>query len=255
MKYSKICDRCGTQQTYSNSGNYNRAIKNKTLCYNCRNKEFSSDTKEKLSRSLTGKSKSKEHTEKMKNSLVELWKNKSVEELDIWKKVVSKISLDRWKDQEYKNKVSSSIKKHWETLSDEEKQARFISQQENGAGVCKYIKIEEYIVYGQCEKRYIQSLYKNNSELPIKKKRIGIKTPFGMSFPDFEFETYFVEIKSVYTFNKMIEQAKKTENSQLNKLIWISNNIKEVKILVEVSKNKFEAKQKELTLLDIKSKQ
>ena len=75
-----------------------------------------------------------------------------------------------------------------------------------------------------------------------------------MSFPDFEFETYFVEIKSVYTFNKMIEQAKKTENSQLNKLIWISNNIKEVKILVEVSKNKFEAKQKELTLLDIKSK-
>lgn len=249
MNYNKLCNKCGVQQTYSRLGNYNRAIKNNTLCRACRNKEVSWETKEKMSRSSIGKPKTKEHTEKMKNSLTELWKNKSIEELNNWKKVVSKTSLDRWQDPDYKNKVSNSIKKHWDTLSDEERCARFISQQENGAGVCKYIKILDYLVYGQCEKRYIEYLYKNNSALPIKKKRLGIKTPFGMCFPDFEFESYFVEIKSTYTFNKMIEQAKQTKNSQLSKLIWISNNIKNVNILVETSKNKFEDKSKELTLL------
>lgn len=252
MDYSKVCHKCGTQQFYSRLGNYNRAIKNNTLCKACNNKEVSFETRQKMSKSSIGKPKSKDHIQKMTNSMIELWKNKPIDELDAWKKIVSKTSSERWQDLDYRNKVSNSIKKNWRDLSDEERTSRFISQQEGGAGVCKYVKILDYLVYGQCEKRYIESLYENNNALPIKKKRAGIKTPFGMSFPDFEFESYFVEIKSTYTFNKMIEQAKKIEKSQLNKLTWISNNIKNVKILVETSKNKFEDKTEELTLLRIR---
>jgi hypothetical protein len=240
MKYTKVCKKCKCVQTYNGLGNYNRAVKNDTLCRNCNNKEVSLKTKEKISKALKGKPKAIQSVEKMKNSLIELWKNKSEDELNEWKQIVSQTSIERWKDIEYKTKVSNSVKKHWSTLSTQERESRYMNQQNAGAGICEYMMVNDYKVYGTCEQRYIKSLYKNNNELPFNKERSGIKTPFGICFPDFEYETHFIEIKSTYTFNKMIEERTKTEKCQLGKLMWISNNVKEIKILVETSRNKFE---------------
>jgi hypothetical protein len=242
MKYTKLCSRCQSIQTYSNFGNYNRAVKNDTLCKKCNNREVSLETKQKISKSSIGKPKSKDAVEKMKNSLIQLWKNKTKDEMKNWKEIVSKTSSDRWKSVEYKKRVSNSVKNHWNSLTAEEREQRYINQQNNGAGVCEYLMVNNYIVYGKCEERYIKKLYKNNEDLPINKKRTAVETKFGLTFPDFEYETHFVEIKSLYTFNKMIEERNKTENCQLGKLMWIMENIKDVKILVETSRNKFEDK-------------
>jgi hypothetical protein len=62
-------------------------------------------TKEKISKALKGKPKAIQSVEKMKNSLIELWKNKSEDELNEWKQIVSQTSIERWKDIEYKTKV------------------------------------------------------------------------------------------------------------------------------------------------------
>lgn len=242
MKYTKICPICDSPQNYLNLGNYNRAVKNNTLCKKCNAKNMTDETKQKISKSSIGKPKSKEATEKMKSSLVKIWKNKSKEELEKWKKVVSKTSSERWQNTEYRTKISNSVKSYWTNLNEMERSSLFLKQQSGGAGVCKYLNVNDYIVYGKCEERYIKSLYNSNSKLPLKKERIGVKTPFGMTFPDFEYDECFVEIKSIYTFNKMIEERNETENCQLGKLMWIMNNIKDVKILVETTRNKFEDK-------------
>jgi hypothetical protein len=242
MKYTKNCFNCQSIQTYSNLGNYNRAVKNNTFCKKCNAKNVSVETRLKISKATSGKPKSKEATEKMKNSLINLWKNKSKEELENWKIIVSKTSLERWKSDEYRTKISNSVKKHWNTLTAAQRSSRFLKQQNGGAGICKYIIVNDYIVYGKCEERYIKLLYNSNSELPIKKERSGVQTIYGMTFPDFEYETHFVEIKSIYTFNKMLAERKQTEKCQLGKLMWIMKNVKDVKILVETSRNKFEDK-------------
>lgn len=59
---------------------------------------------------------------------------------------------------------------------------------------------------GTYEKKYIESLVKQNKELPTKVK--SIKTPYGYYTPDFEFKDYYVEIKSLYTFEVCIGQKK-----------------------------------------------
>ena len=156
MKYTKLCGKCQSIQTYSRLGNYNRAVKNDTLCKKCSNKEVSDKTREKLSKSLSGKPKSKESVEKMKNSLIKLWKNKTDEEKLKWKEVTSKTSSDRWKDVEYKEKVSNSVKKHWDSLTIEQREQRYINQQNNGSGICKYSTLNEYKLFGKCEERYIK---------------------------------------------------------------------------------------------------
>jgi hypothetical protein len=242
MKYNKQCSKCQSIQLYSNSGNYNRAIKNNTLCKKCNGKNVSEETRKKLSESALGKPKAKEATTKMRNSLINLWKNKSKEELENWKDIVSKTTSERWKKEEYRAQISNSVKLNWEALDDNQRSSRFLKQQQGGAGTCKYTTINDYIVHGKCEERYIRSLYASNSDLPFKTQRIGVRTLFGMTFPDFEYDTHFVEIKSTYTFNKMIEEREKRENCQLGKLMWIMKNIKDVKILVETSINNFEDK-------------
>jgi hypothetical protein len=111
MKYTKLCNKCQSIQTYSNFGNYNRAVKNNTLCRKCNNKEVSLETRQKISKSSIGKPKSKEAVEKMKNTLIELWRNKTDIEMMNWKENVSKTSLNRWKNDEYREKVSNIAEK------------------------------------------------------------------------------------------------------------------------------------------------
>jgi len=239
MEYIKKCKKCGESQIYKTKSNYNRAIKNDTLCKSCNNKIVSNETRNKISNKLSGKKKSKESVIKMKESLTEFWKNKTDEEMNEWKQTVSKSSSKRWKSDDYRKRVSDSVKSHWDSLTDDERISRYISQQDGGAGRCKYMEVNEYLVYGNTEKRYILNLVNTNSKLPLNKDRVGIKTPYGICFPDFDFGESFTEIKSLYTFNKMLDEYDKKDNCQLNKLLWINNNIKKVNIVVETSRNKF----------------
>lgn len=239
MIYTKKCKICGKEQTYKSKYNYNRAVKNDTLCKKCNNKIVSTDTRNKISYKLSGKSKPKESVRKMKKTLKEFWKNKTQKEMNEWKNTVSTTTKKRWESDEYRKRISDSVKSHWESLTDDERTNRYISQQNGGAGYCKYIEVNGYTVYGNTEKRYILSLLHTKSKMPLKTSRNGINTPYGMCFPDFDYGESFTEIKSSYTFDKMIKDYEIKNNCQLNKLIWISKHIKKVNIIVEVSKNKF----------------
>lgn len=238
MEYTKKCEKCNKTQSYSGLGNYKRAIKNKTLCRKCRNRIPNESRNEKISNALKGKPKSKESVEKMKKSLKEMWESKTDEEMDSWRQTVSKTSKLRWDDDEYRNRVANSVAEHWNSLSEEERNRRFQNQQRGGSGRCKYYKVGDYRVLGLTEKRYIQEQYKINSEMPLVKKREGINTPYGMTFIDFEYNSFFVEIKSTYTYNILIEEFD-SENSQLKKILWVNDNIKPVKILVETERRVF----------------
>lgn len=236
--YIKYCSGCGSNQEYKSKGNYNRAVRNNTLCKKCSNKVVPDSVRNKISEKLKGKPKSKEHVDKMRKSLIKLWSDKSDSELQNWKSTVSKTTKDRWSDNDYKERVSNSIKANWDSMSDEERTVRYIKQQSGGAGVCKYIEVGGYTVYGQTEYRFISKLINDNAELPKKQKRNGISTPYGMTFIDFEYDSHYVEVKSKYTYDIFINQ-KDTDNSQYNKQMWVNFNIKPVKVYVEMSKNIF----------------
>jgi hypothetical protein len=236
-KYYKIknCPICNKEQTYSSCANYNRAIKLNTLCKSCNNKIVTEQTKEKIRRGQINKPKSKEHIQKMIISLKETWKNKSKEEMDSWKAVVSMTSKDRWKDEDYKNKNALAIKNSWDSMSKEERHQRYLSSLKGGATRCKYMETHGYDVLGYTEKRYIEYLIKENKSLPIKEIRAGETTPYGIYFPDFDFGDYYVEIKSEWTYKIYNEE----NNNQRKKLEWTNNNVKQVKILVENKSGQF----------------
>jgi hypothetical protein len=238
MKYFKNCPTCNIIQSYSKLNNYKRAIKNNTLCKKCNANLPNQERNLKISKALKGKPKSKESVDKMKSSLKKLWELKTEDEMNEWRTIVSKTSKLRWDSVEYKKRVSDSVRAHWESMSDVERTIRYNNQQLNGAGICKYYKVGEYNTYGTVERRYIEELYKSNSEMPIVKKRNGIRTPYGMVFIDFEYELFFTEIKSTYTFDKLINEYE-LDNSQLKKIIWVNYNIKPVKILVETDRYVF----------------
>jgi hypothetical protein len=238
MKYTKKCPNCNKTQSYSRLGNYNRAIKHNTLCKKCTHSIPNESRNMKISNALKGKPKSKDSIEKMKKSLKKLWESKTDEEMNCWREIVSNTSKLRWQDDEYRNRVANSVSQHWNSMSDEDRTKRFHNQQKGGAGRCKYYKVGDYTVYGMVEKRYIREQYKLNSEMPLIKTREGINTPYGMVFIDFEYNSFFVEIKSTYTYSILIEESD-LDNSQLKKILWVNDNVKPVKILVETERRVF----------------
>jgi len=236
--YIKYCSSCGSKQEYKSKGNYNRAVRNNTLCKPCSNKIVTDSVRNKISEKLKGKPKSKEHVDKMRKSLIKLWSNKTESELEEWKSVVSKTTKHRWSDPDYKQRVSNSISDSWNRMSNDERVSRYIKQQSGGAGICKYITVDDYTVYGQTEYRFISKLISDGDELPKKQKRNGVVTPYGITFIDFEYDSHYAEIKSKYTYDIFISQ-KNIDNSQYNKQKWVNFNIKPVKVYVEVSRNNF----------------
>jgi hypothetical protein len=66
-----------------------------------------------------------------------------------------------------------------------------------------------------------------------------LKTDLGTYTPDFEFPDFYVEVKSRFTYDVLIGKSsysknKKSNPNQLEKLIYISKNVKKVRIcLVE----------------------
>jgi hypothetical protein len=232
-KYSKICSSCGLKQYYSNSSNLIRAIKLNTVCKKCN--KMTEETKNLISIANKGKKRTQEQNKKMIAGLKKLWENKTPEEKKLWSKIVSKTSKDRWENIEYKKTMALSVKNSWHALSQEERYKRHEASLKGGAGYCKYMEFEGYEIFGNTEKNFLQYIKNKNEQLPIKGKRLGVNTPYGIYFPDFDFGDYYVEIKSEWTY----KQYSEPNNKQKIKLEWTNNNIKPVKILVENKSGQF----------------
>ena len=65
----------------------------------------------------------------------------------------------------------------------------------------------------------------------VKDKKQAIKTPYGHYFPDFETKDYYVEVKSRYTYNLMLEKP------QYEKIKYVSKTHKLVKIYIDDGKS------------------
>lgn len=238
--YTKNCPKCNSVMNYSTKSNLNKSIKNDSVCKKCVEWTEQRRNKLKIARNnylenLTQDEKQNQ-IHKMSNSLKEFWNNKSDVELQQWKQKVSCTSKKRWQTEEYKTILKQKIKDSWDNLTEQEKIARIEKSSFGGAGVCKYYVENGYRVYGKTEQRYIKHLIETNGKMPKNQNRIAVNTPYGLYFPDFEYDDYYVEIKSEYTYSKLINRLSydgKSINKQIDKIIWTSVNIKKVIILVE----------------------
>jgi hypothetical protein len=254
--YIRNCPTCNKEIKYSKKGNMNRAIAGKKVCKSCsvklRNNDASYLNKISESRKKYFKELSKEDKEtwKSNNSKAqkEAWKNKSGDDREKYAKIISDRMLERWSDTEYKERVSTSMKENTWTKN---KTVEEITEINNRTTTTKYEKygtlfpgggnkqkktlIEGLVCESSFELKYIESLIAKNLELPRNAERI--KTPFGYYTPDFEYEDRFIEIKCGFTYNVLIGESSfsksgKYNQSQLNKIKWVSQNIKNVEIII-----------------------
>lgn len=89
-------------------------------------------------------------------------------------------------------------------------------------------------VQGSFEVAYLQGIIKKGLDLP----KIGctVQTPYGLYFPDFEYDDRFIEVKSKFTWDVCngIEPNPKgiKTNRQRKKIDWTSKYIKPVEIVI-----------------------
>jgi len=90
-------------------------------------------------------------------------------------------------------------------------------------------------VQGTYELAYVEQLLEKKETIPIVHPK-GIKTPYGIYFPDFEYEDKFIEIKSPFTYlittGKIKDLSGNFTNIQWLKICWTNDNIKPVKVLI-----------------------
>lgn len=89
------------------------------------------------------------------------------------------------------------------------------------------------------ERRFLTEQEKSKKPLPTKAKRI--KTPLGYYTPDFEFPTYYVEVKSLHTF--LVCMGMKSyigkgplSDLQFKKIKWVAKFVKPVAFVVYLSR-------------------
>lgn len=242
--FSRKCPKCDKEMTYSRKSNLNRAIRKNAVCKSCKGSNISDETRTKMSEArkkmLNERSKEEQDriTAKMAATLRYNWENKTEEEIEAWREVVSRTSKARWADENYKNRVGAAIKNSWDNLTDNEREERITKSLDNGAGRCKYFDQNGYRVQGLTEKRFVDYFLNNdNLKAPLKKRPKAIRTPMGLYYPDFITDDGLIyEVKSLWTFNKL-----KTKKGalQLEKMKWINNNLKDKKVVLLVEqKNK-----------------
>jgi len=95
---------------------------------------------------------------------------------------------------------------------------------------------------GKKELRFIKECVRYKKILPTKAGRI--KTPKGYYTPDFEYPDKYIEIKGLATFKVLygLEAYKgigEPSDLQLQKIIWVNENIKPVHILVYLSNREY----------------
>lgn len=132
--------------------------------------------------------------------------------------------------------------------SKEKTSLSLIEQYEKGNKEPKQLKSKTYnTIYGNFlgtyEVAYFRKLIEEKNLLP-NKCHGGIKTPFGIYFPDFEFEDKFIEVKSLFTYKVMIGEEKGFDKQykhrkQKDKIDWVSLNTKPIEIFI-LDKNEAE---------------
>lgn len=209
--------------------------------------KHSQESKDKMSNSRSGKTwleiYSPEYSEIKRRKIKEVGSRpKTKEQIIKWKKsrtengwfknpeeTSKRISISNKGKGPYYNKtkdeIAEIVKKTCET---KRKNPELIK-----GGKCKYFKTKIGTVQGKLELNYINNIIENNLPLPRIPK--GIRTPFGIYFPDFEYDDKYIEIKSVFTykvFQKEILGLDKQVSKQKEKLIWVAENIKPVNIFI-----------------------
>jgi hypothetical protein len=215
-----------------------KSLKNE-VWYSERNKKISLSRKSYLE-NLSSEDK-KSQIEKMANSISEKYSNRSEEWKEEWKKTCSKTSIEKWSNIDYKKKVSNKIRENnWSKRSDKEDIINKVISTKilkygslNYPGRCSKFLVNGLICDGTHEKYYIESL--PIDKLPMKTN--SIKTDFGYYKPDFEYVNFFVDVKSIFTLRVLLgfssySKTKKSNPKQLQKMKFISEKIKPIKIIL-----------------------
>lgn len=228
----RLCPTCNDKITYTNKGNMQAANKVNKNCLKCTKKETRGETEFlKLCPKCSGQIyfKNKVSLDESTINNAQCGKCRSTEAVErqtgLGNLGMMKLKYGdvegqkKFEESETKRKVS--FKKYWIEHPDELE--KLMDKREGFK--CKFFQVANIRCQGTSEKYYIEYLVKNNLLLPIKPR--GISTPLGYYFPDFEFEDYYVEIKSPYTY----EVLKKENNIQYLKIKWVANNFKPIKII------------------------
>lgn len=192
---------------------------------------------------------SKEEKERIKakrsESLKKFWKDKKENNPNWVKERNEKIAN---KNKGKKRSIESIEKQRKKLvgrkLSDEHKKAIADGGQnpyKNGLVKSGWYDVEGVKVQGKSEKLFLERRIeelKNGSLITHPK---SIKTPYGYYRPDFENEHNLIEVKSSYTFKGLFYNYDKKifeETNQFKKYLWVSENIKPLKIfVVETNRN------------------
>jgi len=254
MNYIRKCPLCSISMDYSSKSNFMRAKNKNSTCRSCSCKEKWKNEEMRKRHSVSRKKYLSEMSEeeraridsKISDANKMIYKERSEEWKNEWKKICSLESSKRWIDPEYKLKLSNSMKKNnWSKREDSEeiksKQLKTRLEKNGGLytknhGRCQMHVIKNIKCYGSFEKKYIEILLKNNLCLP-KNVEKSIETNIGTYTPDFEFDKFYVEVKSRFTYevligNKSYSKSKKSNPKQAEKIKWVSQNIKEVRIAI-----------------------
>jgi|688.fasta_scaffold319318_2 hypothetical protein len=109
----------------------------------------------------------------------------------------------------------------------------------------KWYEVNGVKCQGNVEKNVAEMMVENNHFFSRGK---AIKTPFGNYTPDFDCDTYFVEVKTLHSWlqalgvTSLLENAKKDEfaklsNNSQQKMEWVNENVKPVYVYIEISEN------------------
>jgi len=248
----RICPLCDSKINYTNTSNLRRAERKKSLCKKCANSKIwenqelrdrtSKNRKEYLS--LISLDEKLNISKKISEKNKQFYNNKSQDDKEKWKKICSDTSKKRWEDDNYKDRLKIILSdKNWSKRDDakEIKKKQVESRIKNngglyhkGSGRCKEFEVKGIKCYGTYEKKYIEILIHNNLQLPSKPK-CSINTIYGKYTPDFEFDDFYVDVKSIFTYKVLIGEASYSKNkvsnpNQLNKMIELCKSGKKIKI-------------------------
>jgi hypothetical protein len=234
-----ICDSCKKEMLTCPCCGGEKSKSQYSLCQKCshENEEY----KKKMSKSCKGKpswnkgltKETDERVEKISISKKDKpsWnKGLTKETDDVVKKIAeSKKGISPWnKGKVYtpEEKKNYYGPKHTEESKEKIRKSllkRIKNGKINGSPKSKIYEHNGVKVQGGSELKWI----KENYDMIVSEKKTGIMTPYGMYFPDFETKDYYVEVKSRYTYEKMLNKT------QFKKIRYTNDNIKKLKIYID----------------------
>jgi hypothetical protein len=252
MENIRNCPSCKSEICYSNLSLFRRAENKGSLCKKCANTKKwkdplsqakASDSRKKYLAGLSDEKK-KEIFKKTSEKNKEIYLNRSDEWKKEWSKICSTTSKERWEDPVYKERLKKTLSdNNWSKREDskEIKDRQVKSRIKNNGGIyhkgpgrCKEFLVHGLKCYGSSEKKYIEILLGENQKLPSNTE-ISIETEYGTYTPDFEFDDFYVEVKSTFTYAVLIGEKSYSKNresnpNQLKKIQWVSENLKKVMV-------------------------